>query len=153
MNIFCLWQNFIKRKFARTLCKALKIKFKVLQTSGHTAGSVCYIAENNIFSGDTLFKGNKSERPHWKIRLLRQHGQNDRALTARRQALSSNSKPQWTGDIDSEFVAGIRIVADNYEGLTADVIAELAVMHLAMTQINGRINKACAANMVKMTVR
>ncbi len=48
---------------------------------------------------------------------------------------------QWTGDIDSEFVAGIRIVADNYEGLTADVIAELAVMHLAMTQINGRINK------------
>lgn len=33
------------------------IKFKVLQTSGHTAGSVCYIAENNIFSGDTLFKG------------------------------------------------------------------------------------------------
>lgn len=48
---------------------------------------------------------------------------------------------QWTGDINSEFVAGIRIVADNYEGLTADVIAELAVMHLAMTQINGRINK------------
>lgn len=48
---------------------------------------------------------------------------------------------QWTGDIDSEFVAGIRIVADNYDGLTADVIAELAVMHLAMTQINGRINK------------
>ncbi len=48
---------------------------------------------------------------------------------------------QWTGEIDSEFVAGIRIVADNYEGLTADVIAELAVMHLAMTQINGRINK------------
>lgn len=48
---------------------------------------------------------------------------------------------QWTGDIDSKFVAGIRIVADNYEGLTADVIAELAVMHLAMTQINGRINK------------
>ncbi|MDE6355839.1 MAG: bifunctional (p)ppGpp synthetase/guanosine-3',5'-bis(diphosphate) 3'-pyrophosphohydrolase [Clostridia bacterium] len=48
---------------------------------------------------------------------------------------------QWTGDVGSEFVAGIRIVADNYEGLTADVIAELAVMHLSMTQINGRINK------------
>lgn len=48
---------------------------------------------------------------------------------------------QWTGDIDSEFVAGIRIVADNYEGLTADVIAELSVMHLSMTQINGRVNK------------
>lgn len=48
---------------------------------------------------------------------------------------------QWTGDVDSEFVAGIRIVADNYEGLTADVIAELSVMHLSMTQINGRVNK------------
>jgi len=34
------------------------IKFKVLQTPGHTAGSVCYVAENVIFSGDTLFKGN-----------------------------------------------------------------------------------------------
>lgn len=33
------------------------VKFKVLQTAGHTAGSVCYIAENNIFSGDTLFFG------------------------------------------------------------------------------------------------
>lgn len=48
---------------------------------------------------------------------------------------------QWTGDIDSEFVAGIKIVADNYEGLTADVIAELAVMRLSMTQINGRVTK------------
>lgn len=33
------------------------IKFTVLQTSGHTAGSVCYVAENIIFSGDTLFRG------------------------------------------------------------------------------------------------
>ena len=31
--------------------------FKVLHTPGHTAGSVCYIAENIIFSGDTLFAG------------------------------------------------------------------------------------------------
>ena len=31
------------------------ISFKTMQTSGHTAGSVCYIAENYIFSGDTLF--------------------------------------------------------------------------------------------------
>ncbi len=33
------------------------ITFKVLATAGHTAGSVCYIAENSIFSGDTLFCG------------------------------------------------------------------------------------------------
>lgn len=32
-----------------------KIKIKVMATPGHTSGSVCYIAENCIFSGDTLF--------------------------------------------------------------------------------------------------
>lgn len=30
-------------------------KIKVMATPGHTSGSVCYIAENCIFSGDTLF--------------------------------------------------------------------------------------------------
>ena len=29
---------------------------KTLHTPGHTGGSVCYILENNIFSGDTLFR-------------------------------------------------------------------------------------------------
>ena len=31
------------------------ISFEVLHTPGHTPGSVCYIAENEIFTGDTLF--------------------------------------------------------------------------------------------------
>ena len=31
------------------------IVIKVMSTPGHTLGSVCYIAENCIFSGDTLF--------------------------------------------------------------------------------------------------
>ncbi len=30
-------------------------EFKVLSTPGHTAGSVCFICDNTIFSGDTLF--------------------------------------------------------------------------------------------------
>ncbi len=34
-----------------------EFEFKVLHTSGHTKGGVCYICENSIFSGDTLFKG------------------------------------------------------------------------------------------------
>jgi len=33
------------------------LKFEVVTTPGHTPGSVCYICEDAIFSGDTLFKG------------------------------------------------------------------------------------------------
>lgn len=31
------------------------IRFTVMHTAGHTKGSVCYITEDTIFSGDTLF--------------------------------------------------------------------------------------------------
>ena len=48
---------------------------------------------------------------------------------------------QWTGTTDSDFIAGIKIVADNYDGLTASVTSELAAMHLSITAINGRVNK------------
>ena len=33
------------------------ISFRVLHTPGHTPGSVCLVAENHLFSGDTLFAG------------------------------------------------------------------------------------------------
>lgn len=32
-------------------------EIKVIHTPGHTRGSVCYITEDNIFSGDTLLRG------------------------------------------------------------------------------------------------
>ncbi|HPD02326.1 MAG TPA: MBL fold metallo-hydrolase [Eubacteriales bacterium] len=32
------------------------IKVKVIHTPGHSAGSVCYLAEDALFTGDTLFK-------------------------------------------------------------------------------------------------
>ena len=32
-------------------------KVKVMHTPGHSAGSVCYLIEDCLFSGDTLFKG------------------------------------------------------------------------------------------------
>ncbi len=33
------------------------IEIRVLHTPGHTDGGVCYLAEDKLFSGDTLFKG------------------------------------------------------------------------------------------------
>ncbi len=35
--------------------KAAGLTFRVIQTPGHTKGGVCYLCENAIFSGDTLF--------------------------------------------------------------------------------------------------
>ena len=34
-----------------------EMKFRVLHTPGHSSGSVCYIIGNDMYCGDTLFKG------------------------------------------------------------------------------------------------
>lgn len=36
---------------------ACDMVFKVLHTPGHSEGGVCYLCDNVLFSGDTLFKG------------------------------------------------------------------------------------------------
>lgn len=37
--------------------KIRSTEIKVIHTPGHTAGSVCYMIENSIFTGDTIFEG------------------------------------------------------------------------------------------------
>ena len=33
------------------------IEFEVIETPGHTSGSICFLFDNLLFSGDTLFEG------------------------------------------------------------------------------------------------
>lgn len=42
--------------FDSDIIKLGSLEIKVLSTPGHTKGSVCYIVDNALFSGDTLFR-------------------------------------------------------------------------------------------------
>ena len=57
---FCLLQkkpgNLNKARDGAAL-KTGQLKIKIIHTPGHTPGSVCYLAETAVFTGDTLFVG------------------------------------------------------------------------------------------------
>ncbi len=60
---------------------------------------------------------------------------------------------QWTGDFNSEFIAGIKIIATNDTGVMAFITAEISAMQLSMTNIVGRINKEKRAEFdIKVTL-
>jgi GTP pyrophosphokinase len=48
---------------------------------------------------------------------------------------------QWTGTTEEGFVAGIKIIATDEGGVIAFVTAEISLMKLSVTQINGRVGK------------
>lgn len=51
-----------------------KIKIKVLHTPGHTPGSVCYLADKKLITGDTLFVENigRTDLPGGNARIMSQ---------------------------------------------------------------------------------
>lgn len=53
---FCPVTEFSTLKDGDTI-KDGELSFQVLHTPGHSKGSVCYICDDRIFSGDTLFRG------------------------------------------------------------------------------------------------
>ena len=48
---------------------------------------------------------------------------------------------QWTAETGSEFIVGLRVVADNCDGIVAFVTAEISAMRLSLQQIVGRLDK------------
>lgn len=60
---------------------------------------------------------------------------------------------QWTGDFNTEFIAGIKIIATEDAGLVAFVASEISAMQLYMTNIVGRVNKEKKAEIdIKVTL-
>jgi glyoxylase-like metal-dependent hydrolase (beta-lactamase superfamily II) len=41
----------------RSMIKVGNINIEIIHTPGHSPGSICFYAENNLFTGDTLFVG------------------------------------------------------------------------------------------------
>jgi hydroxyacylglutathione hydrolase len=48
--------NFIYLK-GNDIIKMANLEFKVIETPGHTPGGICFLIEDVLFSGDTLFNG------------------------------------------------------------------------------------------------
>ncbi len=49
------------------------LTFKVIATPGHTKGSICFLIENSLFTGDTLFQGScgRTDLPTGSFEVLK----------------------------------------------------------------------------------
>ena len=49
-----------------------KIKIKVIHTPGHSPGSVCFLVDNKLITGDTLFVGNigRTDLPGGDVKIM-----------------------------------------------------------------------------------
>lgn len=98
-------------------CVALdELSIQVLHTPGHTKGSVCYLVEDTLFSGDTLFAGSvgRTDLPGGDIKTLSQSLQKLLALKTDYTIYSGhgpattlqrerNSNPFLTGANDDSY--------------------------------------------------
>ena len=72
---FTAGQLFYTRSYTEAeTVDAAGLRFRVMHTPGHTPGSVCLIAEDAMFCGDTLFAGScgRTDLPGGSTALLRQ---------------------------------------------------------------------------------
>ncbi|NTV51991.1 MAG: MBL fold metallo-hydrolase [Candidatus Firestonebacteria bacterium] len=73
--------------------------FKVLETPGHTPGSVCLLVGDTLFSGDTLFAGTagRTDLPGGDFRLLQRSLKTLRTLPKELQVLPGHGAPTILG--------------------------------------------------------
>lgn len=85
------------------------IEFKIIETPGHTIGGVCYLTENFLFSGDTLFYGSvgRTDFPNSDFSLLKKSVQKLYKLKNETVVLSGHG-PKTTIGYEKEHNCFIR---------------------------------------------
>ena len=71
------------------------LKFKVMHTPGHTIGGVCYLCDDVLFSGDTLFNGSigRTDFPGGSFEVLKKSIQKIYTLPDETVLLSGHGSP------------------------------------------------------------
>lgn len=91
-----------------------ELNFKVISTPGHTNGCVCFICENIIFSGDTLFAGSigRTDFPSGNISLMKKSLSKLSNMDGNFKILSGHGEDT---DLDTERATNIYLKENNYD--------------------------------------